>query len=308
MDFSAVYSQIAMLFLLIITGYLLGQLKMITKEMIQSLTSFILNIALPALIIAGMMIPRTPEKLKDSVLMLVIAFSIYAASFLIGKLVTKMIKPPKAHQGIYEFSLMFSNVGFMGFPVIATIFGDEAIFYAVIFNIAFITLAYTVGVSLVNTSGKDHKISIKTFVNPGVIGSVVGYGLFALAIPVPEIITGVVSLVGNTTTPLSMLVTGAMLSTLPLSQMFSNWRIYIISIIRVFVFPLIVFVVFKYILQIDHIMLIGVSVIVTGMPVAANAALIAQEYGSAPEVASQCVFISTLISVISIPVLSLLFI
>ncbi|HHX60949.1 MAG TPA: AEC family transporter [Epulopiscium sp.] len=308
MDLSAVYNQIAILFSLLITGYLLGKLKMIQEEMIRSLTSFILNIALPALIIAGMIIPRTSEKLKESIFILIIAFSTYAGSFIIAKIVTSIIKPPKSHKGIFEFSLMFSNVGFMGFPVIATIFGEEAIFYAVIYNIAFVTLVYTLGISLVNTSEEKYEINLKTILNTGVIASIIGFVIFALAIPIPKVLEGVISLVGNTTTPISMVVIGAMLSTLPLSRMFNNWRIYVIAIMRVFVLPLIVFAIFKYILHIDNIMLIGVPVIITGMPVAANAALVVQEYGSEPEVASQCIFISTLISIASIPLLSLLFI
>lgn len=308
MDFSAVYNQIAILFLLIIAGYLLGKVKMITGVMIQSLTNFILQIALPAMIVVGMIIPRTSDKLKESVFILIIAFSTYAGSFIVAKIVTRIIKPSKSHKGIFEFSLIFSNVGFMGFPVIMTIFGEEAIFYAAIYNAAFVILVYTLGISLVNTSEEKHEINIKTIFNTGVIASIIGYIIFALGIPVPEVLIGVVALVGNTTTPLSMLVIGAMLSTLPLRRMFNNWRIYIIAIIRVFVLPLMVFLIFKYIVKMDNMTIIGVSVIITGMPVAANAALVVQEYGSEPEVASQCIFISTLISIISIPVLSLLFI
>ena len=307
MDFSTVYNQIAILFLLIIVGYILGKVKIITREMIQNLTNFILEIALPALMVSGMMIPRTPQKLKESVYILIIAFATYAGSFLIAKITTRIIKPPKAHKGIFEFALVFSNVGFMGFPVLATIFGEQAIFYVAVYNIAFAILAFTLGISLVSMSEEKYKIDIKMIFNTGVIASLIGYTIFALAIPVPEVLKGVISLVGNTTTPISMVVIGGMLSTLPLSKMFNNWRIYIIAVVRLFVLPLIVFVIFNNILRIDNMMLVGVPVIITGMPVAANAALMVQEYGSEPEVASQCIFVSTLISVISIPVLSLLF-
>lgn len=307
MDFSAVYNQIAILFLLIILGYILAKLKMISQEMKVSLTNFILNIALPAMIVSGMMIPRTREKVEESLLVLIIAFATYAGSYGVAKLVTKVIKPPKTHKGIFEFALMFSNVGFMGFPVIATIFGGEAIFYAVIYNVAFVSLVYSLGIALVDPSHKKYKMSIKSFLNAGMITSVAGYIIFVLAIPVPGVLKGVISLVGETTTPLSMVVIGAMLSALPVKKMFNNWRIYVIAVIRVFVLPLIVFGVFKYIPIIDNRMLVGVAVIITGMPVAANAALVAQEYGSEPEVASQCVFISTLMSILSIPLLSLLF-
>lgn len=307
MNFTAVYNQIAILFLLIIFGYIFGKVKIISEEMISNLSKFILDLALPSLIISAMMIPRTAEKFKGSLIMLIIAFSTYAGSYIIAKITSKIIKPPKEHRGIFEFSLIFSNVGFMGFPVIATIFGQEPVFYAVIYNAAFVLLVYTLGISLVNTSEEKVDFSIRSLINTGVIASIVGYILFALAVPVPEVIKGVFSLVGNTTTPLSMLLIGAMLSTLPINKMFNNWRIYIIAFIRLFVLPLITFFVFKPILGADNIELVGVAVIIAGMPVAANAALIAQEYAGDPEVASQCVFISTLFSIISIPMLSLLF-
>lgn len=308
MDFSAVYSQISILFLLIIIGYLLSKLKMITEDMIKGLTNFILNIALPAMIIAGMMIPRTSNKLKESVLVLIIALATYTLSFFIARIVTGIIKPPESQKGIFEFALIFSNVGFMGFPVISIIFGEEAIFYAAIYNVVFVALVYTLGIYLVTISKDTYKLNFRTIFNAGFIASSMGYIIFALAIPVPKVLKGAISLVGNTTTPISMVVIGAMLSNLSLDKMFNNWRIYIIAIVRVFALPLIVFVFLKYMLPIDNTTIVGVAVIVAGMPVAANAALITQEYGSQPELASQCVFISTLISIISIPMLSLLFI
>ena len=308
MDFSAVYNQIAILFILILIGYAFGKAKIIKEEMIRSLTTFMLKIAMPALIISGMMIERTPENFKASIIILIIAFSTYGGSFLIAKLVTKIIKPPKADKGVFEFALMFSNVGFMGFPVISTIFGQEAIFYAVMFNIPFNMFVYSLGIALVRDSATKQGFNFKTFFNMGIIASIIGLLIFGLAIPVPDILRGVVSTVGGTTTPVSMLVTGAMLSTVPLAKMFNNWRVYIVSIVRVFVLPLIVFVILKYVFQVDDPMILGVSVIITGMPVAASAALVTQEYGTEPELASQCIFTSTLISILSIPLLSLLFI
>jgi len=308
MDFSAVYSQISILFLLIIGGYALGKLEIITKEMVKSLTTFILKISTPALVIGGMMIPRTAEKLKESVIIVIISFSIYAGSFIFAKLVTKIIKVPLSNKGIFEFAMIFSNVGFMGFPVIQALFGKEAIFYTAMYNMPFYILIYTLGIALMNTQEGDHKVNMKAVINPGSVASIIGFIIFALAIPIPEVIGDGIVLVGSTTTPISMIVVGAMLSALPLSKMFVNWYVYIISSIRVLVLPLIVYLVFKFVLYIDHPMLIGVPVMITAMPVAANAALIAQEYGSKPEIASQCIFISTLMSIITIPLLSLLFI
>ena len=286
MSFSAVYNQIIILFSLIIVGYVCGKLEVITKEMVKNFTTFILQVASPALIIGGMIIPRTPEKLKASIAILIISFSIYGGSLIFGKLITKIIRPNQSQGGIFEFSLVFSNVVFMGFPVLQTVFGKEAIFYAAIYNIAFNILVYTVGIALVSTQKETHKINFKAFINPGAIASIVGFIIFVLAIPVAGVIKGVMNLVGSVTTPLSMLVIGAMLSALPLSKMFNNWRIYVVSLLRVLVLPLIVYGLLKFVFKIDNMMLVGVPVIVTAMPVAANAALMVQEYGSEPGIAS----------------------
>ncbi len=308
MNLSTVYNQIAVLFLLLIAGYTCGKVKVITQGMVESLTTFVVKIATPALIVGGMIIPRTPEKLKASILIVVSSFGIYAGSFIIGKIVAKAMGTKPAHEGIFRFGMMFANVGFMGFPVIQALFGQEAIFYTAMFNIPFNILVYTVGIALVNTKSEDHIIDLKSFINPGVIASIIGFSIFVLAIPVPGMIKEVIVLIGSTTTPMSMLVIGAMLSTLPILQMFTNWRIYVVGIVRVLVIPLIVYAVLKFGFKIDDIMLLGVPVIITAMPVGANAALITQEYGNEPEVASQCIFISILMSTISIPLLSLLFI
>ena len=308
MDLGAVYSQIAILFLLIIGGYALGKLEIITKEMVQNLTTFILKISTPALIVGGMMIPRTPEKLESSRIMLISSFIIYAGAFILGKIVIKVIKVNSSDKGVFRFGMMFPNVGFMGFPVIQALFGQDAIFYAAIFNIPFNILVYTVGVALVNTKVENYKINMKTFINPGVIASVIGFLIFVLSIPITPVIKDTVVLIGSTTTPISMLVIGSMLSVLPISTMFNNWRIYVVSIVRVFVIPLLVYYILKVILNVDNIMVLGIPVMLMAMPVATNAALIAQEYGGKPEIASQCIFISTLMSIVSIPLLSLLFI
>lgn len=308
MDFSAVYSQIAILFLLIIGGYTLGKLQIITKEMVQSLTVFILKISTPALVIGGMMIPRTSEKLKQSIMMVLISSGIYAGTFLFAKLVTKIVKFPPSDKGVFQFSMIFSNVGFMGFPVIQALFGKEAIFYTAMYNIPFFILIYTLGIALMNKKQEAYKLDRKAILNPGVGASIIGFIIFALAIPIPAVIKEGIVLIGSTTTPISMIVVGAMLSALPLSKMFTNGHVYIVSSIRVVVLPLMVYTIFKFILHIDHIMLIGVPVMIAAMPVASNAALIAQEYGDKPEIASQCIFISTLMSIVSIPLLALLFI
>lgn len=308
MGLAAVYSKIAVLFILLISGYLLAKLKVITNQMVDNFTKFILNIATPSLIINGMMISRTQEKLKEGIILVIMSFCIYGLSLILAKTISSVMNLKDPKKGICEYALMFSNVAFMGFPVIETIFGKQAIFYGAMYNIPFNILAYTVGISLVSAKGSDHKINFKSFIRPGSAAAIIGFIIFALGVPVPGVLKEALAIIGSTTTPISMLMIGAMLSSVPIIEMFNDWQIYVVSVVRVLIIPLLIFIVLKFILQIDSLMLIGVPVIISGMPVAANTAIMTQEYGKEPEIASQCIFTSTLMSIISIPLLSLLFI
>lgn len=307
MNFANVYNQIMILFLLMVWGYVFTKLKLITREAVDSFTTFIINIAMPALIIGGMMIPKTPEKLKASGMILLISICVYAVTFIMAKIVAKLLRVDNSKRGVYEFALMFSNVGFMGFPVIESIFGKEAIFFTAIYNIPFNILLYTIGISMVSVSDKKSRINIKAFINSGVIASIIGFAIFLLPVTVPKPIEGVVNLVGSITTPMSMIIIGSMLASLSIKNMFGNWKVYVVSIVRVLIWPLLMYIVFRFIFNIQETMFIGVPVIIAGMPVAANAAMMVQEYGNEPEVASQCIFMTTLASVLTIPLISMLF-
>lgn len=307
MDLTNVYNQILILFMLMIGGYIFSKLKLITQESVENFTTYIVKIAMPALIISGMMISKTPEKLKASAMILFISICIYTLTFFMAKIVPRTLQIHESERGIYEFALMFSNVGFMGFPVIEAIFGKDAVFFTAIYNIPFNVLVYTIGISMVSTPNKKAKVDIKAFINPGVLASIIGFMIFLFSIELPEFISGSVTLIGSTTTPISMIVIGAMLSSFPIKEMFTNYKVYVISAIRIFIWPLVIFFIFRFALGIEDTILVGVPVIIAGMPVATNAALIVQEYGEEPQVASQSIFITTVGSLITIPLLSLLF-
>lgn len=312
MELQSVYNQLGILFSTIFIGYFLAKIKIITAPATQFLSKYVLNIALPAILISGMRIPYTPEKLHTAIYVFLLSIPCYVLAYLMGIVTAKVLSRDNTQKAVFNFSIVFANTAFLGFPVFLALYGKESIFYAAIYNITFGLLLYSLGVKIMRphhadserqNSGQSKKMILKTVFNPGVIASIIGFILFITAIPLPQFLIGTVDAIGNTCVPLSMLTIGAMLSELPLRHMFSNVRVYLLSAIRLLVMPLLTLVMVKYFFGLDQMWLIAIPVIMAGMPVATNTVLMAIEYKNDAQLSSQVVLISTLFSCLTIPFL-----
>jgi predicted permease len=305
MDSLILFQKIAVLFALMFAGYLVRKGGLLNERSTRLLTTFLVNVALPALIIVSMQIPFSNELLRSGGGMFLLAMVIYGISFVIAWYIPKLIGCPESEQGVFQFVLMFSNVGFMGFPVIETIFGRGALFYTSIYNLPFNLLVFTIGVLLLRQDrGTDLRGSLRLCLNPGLFAVIAGIALFLLSIQIPPAVGAGLDLLAWCTTPLSMIVVGSLLAKLTPSCLFSNWRIYAISSVRLLLLPLITWLVLRPFIT-DPVML-GIPVIIAAMPAAANTALLAEEYQANAELASQGVFITTLFCSVTIPVMALL--
>lgn len=304
MELKGVYIQLGILFILMLTGYILGRIKLFNKESNSVLSSLIVKVALPAVIISSMCMPLTKENLSRALNTLGLSVVVYAVVLIVAWFLPKWITKDEGKQGILSFSIMFSNCAFMGFPVLGALLGEEAIFYVAIYNILFNILVFTLGVEFLKKGrNQPRTFSIMALINPGIIASIIGIVIFFGGITLPSVITGALDSVAGICTPLSMIVIGSMLSQMSIKQMFADKKVYWLSFIRLLVLPGIVFILLKVILQVQDDWLIVIPVVVAGMPVASNAAMMAKAYDSDAEFASQLVMITTLISCISIPML-----
>ncbi|MBU3111371.1 AEC family transporter [Clostridium lacusfryxellense] len=190
----------------------------------------------------------------------------------------------------------------MGYPVLESIYGGIGVFYAAIFNIPFNILVWTVGVMLF-TGEKDFKSMRKTLANPALVAVFIGIILFIFSIKLPIPIENSLKIVGSTTTPISMIIVGSMLAEMKFKDAFSNVSVYYAAIVRLLIVPMIIYVTLK-ILKVDE-FLINICVILEAMPAAVMAAIIAEKYGGDSLLASQCIFITTIVSGITIPIIIL---
>jgi len=235
--------------------------------------------------------------------MLIVAVAYYIAAFAIGVVFCRLVPSTSEEKGVFQFMLVFPNTMFMGIPVALAVLGPSSLFYVILFNVPFYFLVFTLGVWLL-ARGRPEKIDLSVLLSPGLIAAIVGLVLFLVHYTIPAPVEYGLDLVGSATTPLAMLVVGAMLATLPLARLAGDWRVYLVTALRLLVFPVAAFLVLSPFIA-DR-LLLGVAVLLIAMPVAANSVLLSEEYKVDATLASQGVFISTVLCLATIPLLELL--
>lgn len=301
MNFSAIINQIIVLFLVLFLGYFIRKRHIIDDHTSKKLSSLIVNVTAPMLILSSMM-SKTNLGRDEIIGILLLSVMVYICLFLMTFIVPRMLRVEQHNLGVYKFMIMFSNVGFMGFPVVNAIFGREAVFYASIYNLPFYALVYTLGIFFVSSNDKEKtKFEFKKMLNPGICAIIIGLVLFSFKWSPHITIKDTVNMIGGLTTPLSMIVIGASLANVNIKNIFSNGRLYIYCVLKLIVFPVAILLVIRN-FGFNPIMA-GVPVIITGMPVAANAVILSKEFGGNEVLASEGVFISTMLSILTIPLM-----
>ena len=235
MNFFYVVDSVAILFSLIIVGYLSLVYGILDEAAARKLSRFLLYVTLPALLVASMQMPLDMALVAGVEEIMLLSIGYYALAFLAAWLVPKILKSPPAERGVFQFTLVFSNVAFMGFPIIESLLGDEALFYAAVFNLPFSILIFSVGV-LMMSEGKQKAFDAKLLINPGIIASLIGIAFFLGSVKIPSPFIEVIEILGSMTTPLAMTIVGAMLATFPARRMMQNYRVFIVSLVRLLEF------------------------------------------------------------------------
>lgn len=298
-----IVSQVMVLFLLICTGFVTKRLGIVTEKINRELGRLIMNVTLPAFIIVSMNYEFSYQALIESFNLLIISFVVYGFAIVVSKVVVRALKIERAKVDVYEYVMTFSNVGYMGYPVVAIVFGTTGVFYAAIYNLSFNLLIWTYGVHLMSRSKGTKQLTasqrLKHILNPGLIAVFIGFFLFLTSTKMPQTLYRTMDMIGSTTTPLSMMFIGFLLSELQFKDLFNEFKDYVVIMIRLLLLPAVVGIVLYKMGMTGY--LLGIPVLITAMPGAANTAVFAELYENDSVLASKLVFISTLLSVVTIP-------
>lgn len=306
MDIQVILMQMIQLFLVIGLGYFLFKVKILDVELNKRLTTLLLTVTTPALILSSVLSTTEYLPYTDILFVFLVGILVYIALPILGWILVKIMRIPLPQQGLYIFMTVFSNIGFMGFPVMKAIFGNDAVFYTAIFNMLFNLLVFSVGTGIMGYgTGRKMKFNPKDLLSPGVVASLIALVIYMGKIQFPDVISSTVTMIGDITTPIAMLIIGSTLANIPLEEVFSELRIYPYTVIKQVIIPVLAYPILRLFIQ-DPLIL-GVTLIMISMPVANSAVLFATEYDGDVSLAAKAVFMTTLLSIVTIPFIVALF-
>jgi predicted permease len=304
------FSNLIGLFSLIGIGFFLVRTKVVSSTAVGALTALLMKVGLPATIFVSMVRPFETDFLRDAVIMIGIGFVMHPAYAVFAWLCAPWFRVPEGRRGMWTMCCAFCNNGFMGFPVAYALFGEEGLALAVMLGVPFNLLVYTLGAKLVAVDCAGENGSVKLpwrKVCFSIINLSIGLGLvvYCAQIPIHEAILSPIRHLANITTPLSMLVTGMSLAEGKLRDAILDKDAGSISFMRLLFLPVLTWIVLE-LLPIANPLVEGVTLIIMAMPCAAAAVIMGEEYGGCTRLGARAVFLSSLLCIGTIPLISML--
>ncbi len=300
------------LFIIVILGYVACKLGYMGDKFDKKLSSMVVDITCPLLVLSSVMGDELPDRTLILPL-LGVGFLTYILLLIFGFWVPRLITRNHDDQGMIGFALMFANVGFIGYPIVSSIFGPKAIFYAALLNMPNTFFIFTAGVMLIKGEYSVKQFNPKVLFSPALLGAFVAALLVAFGVHTPDIIARPVTMVGNITVPAALMIIGSSMAKLPVKEIIGSPKVYLSSFLRVYlssflrlvVVPLSIDFLFKVCGVSDQVN--DINTVVIAMPVASFGTMFCLKYGRNPSLITEMTFITTVGSIITIPLITLLF-
>lgn len=374
--------QMIVMFLMMAVGYLCYRKQILTEEVSRKVSAIVVNVANPCMILSSALTDQQMQG-KELVQTLAIVVMMYVFLLVMAQLLPRILCIQKESRGAYAAMTVFANIGFMGFPVLAAMYGNGALLYGAVFQIPFNILIYTYGVAVLTrkpgacakteqdvnaevdvkteqdvkaepdvnaevdvkaeldvkaepngktgerqdaqgitaaVNGKSENIEngseqqgklqgtveiVKKIFNIGVIACITAMLLYFLQTPVPSFLQAFITNLGNLTAPLSMMIIGSSLAQMPLKELFLDKKLLLFSLVKLLLLPAVWMIMVNRVAEQE--ILRGVCLVMMATLAGSMTAMLAQQYGGDYETASRGVALTTVLSVITMPLLAAVF-
>ena len=305
MDFAAFLTTVITMFAILIVGFILGKVNIVDQVASKRFSALIVAVAQPALIIDSLISkPYSLDALKLALISLGLAFAVHLIMALIAFFACAKMKDINERK-ITEFAMVFGNIGFLGIPVMESLFPENGVFVASFFIVSFNILLWIIGLGILARKRYDIKLTPKKmFINKGTVPALIGFCIFVIpafapSFTVPEIASASIGYIASLCTPISMLIIGALLATRSAKQIFGSGKVYYLCFFKLLLIPLFFCFTLKILGFSDFWVLFITAV--SGMPSATATSMFAELYDTAPGFSAQGVGTSTLLSVATMP-------
>lgn len=290
-------NQVLMMSVFVLLGYFMRKSGMLGDSASGILSTVEVNLFLPALCLSTFKDNFRPDKITEKAPFFIAGIIVIIASFFLALFLARLFAKNSLQRDIYIYSFLIPNIGYMGYPLIGAVFGEEVLFGMMIFTIPFNLGIYTYGMYILNP---NREWSLKKLLNPNIIAIALGMilGLFSLSLP--PFLEKTVDAAKACMSPIALILTGHVLAAIPIRPLLTDLRLYVAAVIRALVIPGIALAVL-YFLRVDN-GIIVVAVATLCMPMGLNSVVFPEAFGGDSETGAKTCFISNLISIVTIPV------
>lgn len=301
-----IFSKMLTIALLLATGVLVYRLGIVSAAGSREISALIVKVCCPVMIVSNALADEselTPATLGTA---MAVCLGLYLVFILLGHLLPRLIAVPKAERPSYLMLSIFGNAGFIGIPVSLAVLGPSSMPFVIVFNVMYNIFFYTYGYRVISRA-VDQPIPLKlsSMANAGTVSCVIALAIYLFRPAVPEVLAQTLSYVSGSTTFLSMLVLGITLATTPLKTVLANPRIYVFSLARILVFPVLLALVLRMFLS--DTMMVSTLVLMAAMPAGNLAVMLASQYDMDTGTLTSGIITSTLLCLVTIPLVSYFF-
>lgn len=283
-------------------GYYMGRKGILSQEVSSKLSSLIVRLTCPCLIISSISAAEGIDR-REVMFLLAAGFVIYLLGPLAAAGIVALFRLPGQARGVYQCMLIFANCIFMGIPVCQSFFGEKAVFYVSVLHLPYNLVFFSLGRWLIaRDSGETMKFSPRQMINTGVIAALIALILFLGEIRLPEFVSGSLAFIGGVTTPLSMMIIGSSIAAYSFRAIFQDRNLYVITAFRLILIPLLVFGLMHLVTA--NPLLIRLAAISLAMPAGSLLVMGASEYHGDVKTASFGVAMTTICSIATIPLMA----
>ncbi len=301
MGFISLLSRMLVLFIFICIGVLCTKLHIIDEHGSSSLNRMVIYICGPLLILRSVQSANSAYGASDILMLLLYSVLFSILTLIIALIASRLICRRSPLRGVFSLVTAFGNLVFMGIPVVSALYGEGAVFLLSICAIPFNFFIFSVGILLIVGGGKHSFPWKKVVVNPSLFATLLALVLFFLKVKIPAPVDEVMSYLGQMVVPLSMLLIGAALGRMSLKAVFSNGLNYAVCAVKLLIVPTVCSLVFR--LYIKDPLQLGLFTVLSAMPSASISPILCAEYGGDSDFASRSVFLTTLLSILTIPLM-----
>lgn len=295
--------QMVVLFLIMGVGFICGKRNFISDDNAGNLSWIVVNVATPAMILSAGMDEESTIRGYSLLIGFLITISVYIFMIAVSFIIIPILKVPNDDKSVYRVMTIFSNIGFIGLPILQAAYGPEAVLYGALFQFPYNFLMYTYGIAAMrgeNPFGSENPL--KRVLNVGVISSVLAIAIYVSGLHMPSFVSITAKHLGSLAAPLSMMVIGQSMASIKVKELFGDGRLLIFSLIKLIIIPITGILLLS--LFVDDKLILRVCYIMLATPIGSMTAMVAQQYGGNYTLASRGVALSTLLSVVTIPLIS----